>query len=114
MGWFTHDHGRKELATEPCAASWADGLFNDGHVDVGVLGELIGAGKASGTGSNNDYVGISVGDHISHVPAGHFTGDNGFFDGAEFEVVEVIGRGWAGGHRDGEVLWGGFNGGEGF
>lgn len=105
---FADDHGGEELAPEPGAATGADGLFNDGDVDVGILGELIGAGKTSGTGANDDNIGVGVGDHVRHVTPGHFAGDYGFFNGLEFEVVQIVRSG--GGHGDGEALRSRFDG----
>ncbi|CAI9115075.1 OLC1v1015909C1 [Oldenlandia corymbosa var. corymbosa] len=59
-------------------------------------------GESDGSGSNDDDVGVGVGDHVS---PGHFTGNNGFFDALEGEIIEVVRRRVAV-HGDGEVLWG--------
>lgn len=97
MGGLADDHGGEELAAEPGAAARADGLFDDGDSDRGVLGELVGAGEACGAGADDDDVGVGVGDHVGHVSAGHFAGDDGFLDGIEAEGAEVVRGG------DGEV-----------
>lgn len=97
MGGLADHHGGEELAAEPGATAGADGLFDDGDADGGVLGELVGAGEAGGSGADDDDVGVGVGDHIGHVSAGHFARNDGFLDGIEAEGAEVVGGG------DGEV-----------
>ena len=66
-------------------------MFDDSDVDGGVFAEFIGAGEASGASTNDDNVSVSVGDHVSHVTAGHFSGHHGFFDGLELKGVKVVG-----------------------
>lgn len=87
---FPDNHGGEKLAAEPRAAAGADGLFDDGDADGGVFAELVGAGEAGGAGADDDDVGVGVGDHVGHVTASHFARDDGFFDGLEFEGLEII------------------------
>ena len=96
-----YNHGGEQLSSEPRATAWAHGLLDDGHLNVGVFAELVGAREAGGASTDDDDVGIGVGDHVGHVPSGHFTGDDGFFDGLEGEGAEVV-RGC--GHGDGGGL----------
>jgi hypothetical protein len=109
VGGLAHHHGREELAAEPGAAARGHGLLHDGDADGGVLGELVRAGEPRGAGAHDDDVGVGVGDHVGHVPAGHLAGDDGLLDGAEPEGREVVGR--AGGGDGGADGPGGARGG---
>lgn len=103
-------HSREELAAEPCTATGADGLFDDGDANRRVFAELVSAREAGGASADDDDVGIGVGDHVGHVAAGHFPGDDGFLDGVEFELVQIVGE-LRGGGGDGERCGGGGGGG---
>ena len=101
VGGLADHHGREELAAEPGSAARGDGLLNDGDADGGVFGEFVGTGEAGGACADDNDVGVSVGDHVRHVAAGHLSGDDGFADGLEAEGLEVVfgGDGWG-------AIWG--------
>ena len=86
---LAHDHGGEELAAQPGAAAWRDGLLDDGDVDGGVLGELVGAGEPGGARADDDHVGVGVRDHVGHVAPRHFSGDDRFLDRLKLEFGEV-------------------------
>lgn len=75
------------MAAEPCTATGADGLFDDGNTNIGVFAEFVSAREAGGASADDDNVSISVGDHIGHVSTGHLSRDNRFSDRVEFELV---------------------------
>lgn len=106
VSWFTNHHGGEKLAAEPCTTAGADGLFDNGYTDGRVFTEFVSAGETGGTGTYDDNVGVSVGYHVGHVTTCHFTRDYGFFDGLEFEGLEIV-RGCVEGHGDRVVLLGG-------
>lgn len=75
-----------------------------------IFTELVSAGEASGSGTDDDDVGIGVGDHVRHVPTGHFARHDRLLDGIELERLQIVRR-RRGGHGNGEVVaWGGFDG----
>lgn len=80
------------MAAEPGAAAGADGLLNNGDVDGGIFGELVGARETRGARANDDDVGVGVGDHVDHVPAGHLARHNRLSNRIEPERSEVVGR----------------------
>lgn len=72
------------LSSQPSSSSWGNVLFNDGDFDVRpLLGNLIGAGKASRPSSNDDNIGLSKGIHVLEVAGGHGAGNSGLADGRE-------------------------------
>lgn len=73
MCGFADNHGGEQLAAEPRATAGADGLFDDGDADGGVLADFVGAREASGACSDDYDVGVGVGYHVGHVAARHFT-----------------------------------------
>lgn len=68
MGRLADNHGGEELPAKPGAATGRHRLLDDGNLDVGVLGELISGGEASGTGAHNDDVCLSKVVQVVEVP----------------------------------------------
>ena len=87
-------HGREELTTEPSATTRANRLFNDGDIHGRVLAELVGTRQPRGTRTHDDNVGVGVGDHVGHVPAGHLARHDGLPDGLELEGLKIVGWWW--------------------
>lgn len=67
-------------------------MFDDGDTNRGVFAEFISTREAGGASADDNNVGVGVSDHVSHVAAGHLSGDDGLLDGVEFEAVQVVGR----------------------
>lgn len=82
------------MAAEPGAAAGADGLLDYGDIDGGVFGELVGARETRGACADDDDVGVGVGDHVGHVPAGHLARHDRLPNRLEPERAEVVGRRW--------------------
>lgn len=34
ISWLSHNHGAEELTSEPSSASWRDGSFDDGDLEI--------------------------------------------------------------------------------
>lgn len=75
------------MAAEPCTATGAHGLFDDGNTNIGVFAEFVSAREPSGASADDDNVSVSVGNHIGHVTTGHLPRDDRFSDRVEFELV---------------------------
>ena len=69
-----------------------------------ILAELVGAGEAGGSGSDDDNVGVGVRDHVRHVPPRHLARHDRLLDRLELERSEIVRRRRRSRHRDREVL----------
>lgn len=91
---LAHDHGRKQLATEPGATAGRDTCFQDGDFEVGTKrAQDIGAGEAGGACTDDGDVGLGVGVKVGEVAPGHGAGDGRLADGGEGEGVPVVEEG---------------------
>ncbi|KAL2649291.1 hypothetical protein R1flu_017419 [Riccia fluitans] len=89
VGWLSDDYGGEELSSEPCASSRTDGLLDNRDFHVRVLTKFVGTAESCRSSSDHNHVGVSVGDHVSHIPASYLP-DDGLLDRGEFIVVEVV------------------------
>ena len=85
---LAHDHGAEQLATEPSSASWRDGSFNDGNLEVRTsLAEHISSAETARPSANNDNIGLSVRVEVIEVTACHSTADLGLANGSKLEAL---------------------------
>lgn len=92
MSWFSHYHGREELATEPGTTAGTNRLLDNGDLNRRVLAKFVGARETSRTGTDYDDIGICMADHVHHVPAGHLPRHDRLPDGLEFKGAEIVRR----------------------
>ena len=67
-GHFRLSSTPEELAAQPGAAAGRHALLNDGHPQVGVLAQLVGAAEARGARTHNHHV------HLQGRPSVHTGG----------------------------------------
>lgn len=91
VGRLAHDHGGKELSTEPGAPARGHARLNDGDLELGPrLGQAVGAAQAAAASADDDNVALSVFVHVLEVAARHSAVDGALTDGLELEVVDPI------------------------
>jgi hypothetical protein len=63
-------------------------LFDDGHPDIGVLGQLVRTRQARRPSTNDDHIDLGVVVQVLEVAGGHSAGDGGLTDRLELETIE--------------------------
>ena len=108
---LAHDHGTKELASEPSTASWSNTRLDDGDLEVrALLSKDVGSAQTARARTDNHNVGLGVVVEIGKVTTGHGPGDLRLADGSKGERLPLVlhlsqGLRLAIGSRlDGEVL----------
>ena len=61
IGRLAHDHGAEELASKPGPAAGSNASLNNRDLEIGaLLGEHVCSAQATGSGANDDNVGLGV------------------------------------------------------
>eukprot|EP01018_Ginkgo_biloba_P021850 Gb_40595 [translate_table: standard] len=90
MGRLSDHHGREQLPTEPRTSARAHRLLNNGHLYIGVLAELVGAGKSCATRTHHHHIGVCMSYHVCHVASGHLPCYYRLLNGFELEALQII------------------------
>lgn len=93
IGRLAHDHGGKELATEPSATAGRNASLNDSDLEIRtLLGQAVSGGETAAAGADDDNVALGVLVQVGEVTTGHGARDLALTDRAEAEVAPFAGH----------------------
>ncbi len=91
---FSNKENSKKVASSPihqdlnnCVMNMLY-LFDDGHPNVGVLGQLVRARQARRPSTDDDHINLGVVVQVLEVAGGHGARDGGLTDRLELEAIE--------------------------
>mmetsp|Transcript_16814 Transcript_16814/g.40341 ORF Transcript_16814/g.40341 Transcript_16814/m.40341 type:complete len:278 (-) Transcript_16814:93-926(-) len=84
------NHGAEQLSAEPASAARADTLLDDGHFDVRVLAQLVGAAQPSTAGPDDEHIRLGVLVQVRKVTRRHLTRHLALADRGELEMVQIL------------------------